>query len=215
MTATAVVFAYHNVGVRCLALLLSHGVQVMLVLTHGDNAGETIWLASVEKLARAHALPVITPADANDPAVVARIGALRPDFLFSFYYATCSTELLAAPARRIQHARLAAAQISRAAPVNWAVIMGSAKPAPRCTRWWRSPMPAASSIRKRCPSARRTPQSRCSARSPRRRNRCSRALPGLSRHAHHAAGPGPSQLLLRAQARRLPHRLGQERARSA
>ena len=28
MGASAVVFAYHDVGVRCLAVLLAHGVQV-------------------------------------------------------------------------------------------------------------------------------------------------------------------------------------------
>ena len=32
----AVVFAYHNVGVRCLRVLLDQGVYVALVLTHED-----------------------------------------------------------------------------------------------------------------------------------------------------------------------------------
>jgi hypothetical protein len=40
----AVVFAYHNVGVRCLKVLLAHGVDVALVVTHEDNPNETIWL---------------------------------------------------------------------------------------------------------------------------------------------------------------------------
>ena len=43
----AVVFAYHNVGVRCLATLLAHGIEVPLVVTHRDSPGETIWFASV------------------------------------------------------------------------------------------------------------------------------------------------------------------------
>ena len=30
----AVVFAYHDVGVRCLRVLLAHGVEVPLVVTH-------------------------------------------------------------------------------------------------------------------------------------------------------------------------------------
>ena len=34
---TAVVFAYHDVGVRCLRTLLAHGVEVPLVITHRDN----------------------------------------------------------------------------------------------------------------------------------------------------------------------------------
>jgi methionyl-tRNA formyltransferase len=39
----AVVFAYHNVGVRCLEVLIRHGVEGKLVVTHDDNPGETIW----------------------------------------------------------------------------------------------------------------------------------------------------------------------------
>ena len=38
----AVVFAYHNVGVRCLKALLGRGVEVALVVTHADNPSETI-----------------------------------------------------------------------------------------------------------------------------------------------------------------------------
>ena len=126
MTATAVVFAYHNVGVRCLSVLLSQGVRVMLVVTHRDNPGETIWFDSVEALARAHALPVITPADANAPAIVAQIRALRPDFLFSFYYRNMlGPELLALPRRGAynMHGSLLPKYRGRV-PVNWAVIMG-------------------------------------------------------------------------------------------
>ena len=31
---TAVVFAYHDVGVRCLSVMLAHGVHIPLVVTH-------------------------------------------------------------------------------------------------------------------------------------------------------------------------------------
>ena len=37
---TAVVFGYHNVGVRCLSVLLAHGIDVRLVVTHTDNPAE-------------------------------------------------------------------------------------------------------------------------------------------------------------------------------
>ena len=36
----AVVFAYHDVGVRCLSVLLAHGVDVRLVVTHRDDPRE-------------------------------------------------------------------------------------------------------------------------------------------------------------------------------
>ena len=51
----AVVFAYHNVGFRCLQVLLHHKVDVRLVVTHTDNPAETIWFESVAKLAAAQA----------------------------------------------------------------------------------------------------------------------------------------------------------------
>jgi len=84
--ASAVVFAYHNVGVRCLAVLLAHGVDVLRVITHKDNPDEEIWFDSVAELAARYDIPVITPDDPNDPALVAELAALKPDFLFSFYY---------------------------------------------------------------------------------------------------------------------------------
>ncbi|HEU4844940.1 MAG TPA: formyltransferase, partial [Burkholderiaceae bacterium] len=43
----AVVFAYHNVGVRCLKVLLAGGVDVALVVTHEDSESENIWFDSV------------------------------------------------------------------------------------------------------------------------------------------------------------------------
>ena len=82
----AVVFAYHNVGCRCLSVLLAHGVEVALVVTHRDNPKETIWFASVAKLATLHGIPVMMPDNPNSPEVVEQIRALQPDFYFSFYY---------------------------------------------------------------------------------------------------------------------------------
>ena len=123
---SAVVFAYHNVGVRCLSVLLEHGVRVGLVVTHADNPQETIWFDSVAKFARERGLPVIMPEDANDAAIVARIRALAPDFLFSFYYrGMLGAELLALPSRGAynMHGSLLPKYRGRV-PVNWAVIMG-------------------------------------------------------------------------------------------
>jgi|SRR5215471_10826466 len=84
--ASAVAFAYHNVGVRCLSVLLAHGVDVKLVVTHDDDPRENVWFGSVEALARSHDLRVAKPRDPNQPGFVQQIAALRPDFLFSFYY---------------------------------------------------------------------------------------------------------------------------------
>ena len=53
-SSDAIVFAYHDVGVRCLSVLLAHGVRIPLVVTHKDDPNESIWFESVAKLARAH-----------------------------------------------------------------------------------------------------------------------------------------------------------------
>src|SRR5664279_157790 len=123
----AVVFAYHNVGARCLEVLLRHHVDVSLVVTHEDNPAETIWFDSVAGVAHAHGIPVITPADPNAPPVVARLRDLAPDFLFSFYYRQmlCPT-LLAIPARGAlnMHGSLLPKYRGRV-PVNWAVLHGA------------------------------------------------------------------------------------------
>lgn len=122
----AVVFAYHNVGVRCLATLLAHGVDVVGVVTHRDNPAETIWFDSVAELAALHGIPVFTPEDPNDPAFVAQLAAMRPDFLFSFYYRLMlKAPLLALPARGAfnMHGSLLPRYRGRV-PVNWAVLHG-------------------------------------------------------------------------------------------
>jgi methionyl-tRNA formyltransferase len=82
----AVVFAYHNVGARCLRVLCAHGAIVPLVVTHADDAAEVQWFERVADVADDLGLPWIAPDDPNEPDVVARIRALAPDFLFSFYY---------------------------------------------------------------------------------------------------------------------------------
>ena len=124
--ASAVAFAYHNVGVRCLSVLLAHGVDVRLVVTHDDDPKENVWFGSVEALARSHDLPIAKPRDPNEPQLVQRIAELRPDFLFSFYYRLMlSPVLLALPQRGAlnMHGSLLPRYRGRA-PVNWAVIKG-------------------------------------------------------------------------------------------
>ena len=123
---SAVVFAYHNVGVRCLQVLLAHGMRVPLVLTHRDSPGENIWFESVIATAERHGLDFITPDDANAPEVVDRLRALKPDFLFSFYYRQMlKPELLAVASRGAfnMHGSLLPKYRGRV-PVNWAIIRG-------------------------------------------------------------------------------------------
>ena len=86
----AIVFAYHNVGVRCLSVLLAHGVDVALVVTHRDNPKETIWFDSVAELAALHDIPTITPDNPNVPEVVARYAPCSRISYFRSITAKCS-----------------------------------------------------------------------------------------------------------------------------
>ena len=122
----AVVFAYHDVGVRCLSVLLDAGVEVALVVTHTDAPGDTIWFDSVAQLAARYDIPTVTPDDPNTPEFVEKIRALAPDFLFSFYYKLMlKAPLLALPKRGAlnMHGSLLPHYRGRV-PVNWAIIHG-------------------------------------------------------------------------------------------
>ena len=124
--ARAVVFAYHNVGVRCLRVLRAHGVDVPLVVTHRDDRAEVRWFASVRETAEELRLPWIAPADANAPEVVARVREIAPSFLFSFYFRQMlkpSLLALAPCGAYNMHGSLLPKYRGRA-PVNWAVLHG-------------------------------------------------------------------------------------------
>ncbi|MEA3158276.1 MAG: methionyl-tRNA formyltransferase, partial [Betaproteobacteria bacterium] len=72
-TARAVVFGNHDVGVRCLQVLLAAGVEVPLVVTHHDEPHESDVFASLAGTARAHGLNVAFPENANEPSFIQRI----------------------------------------------------------------------------------------------------------------------------------------------
>jgi methionyl-tRNA formyltransferase len=122
----AVVFAYHEVGARCLQVLLDGGVDVQLVITHTDDPNERIWFTSVAELAGKAGIPVITPESASEPDVQQRIAAITPDYIFSFYYRQMipmSVLNLAKIAPLNMHGSLLPKYRGRV-PINWAVLHG-------------------------------------------------------------------------------------------
>jgi methionyl-tRNA formyltransferase len=126
---TALVFAYHDVGARCLRVLLDAGIAVPLVVTHRDDPKERIWFASVAELAANRGIETIFPDEPNRAEVIDRAQALAPDFLFSFYYRRMlGGELLAAPRRGAfnMHGSLLPKYRGRV-PVNWAVLHGESE----------------------------------------------------------------------------------------
>jgi len=124
--STAVVFAYHDIGVRCLEVLLELGFEIKLVVTHQDSESEKIWFGSVKDLAQINGIPVITPDNANTDQVIEQVTESAPEFIFSFYYRQMLGQaLLDIPVRGAfnLHGSLLPKYRGRV-PVNWAIING-------------------------------------------------------------------------------------------
>jgi methionyl-tRNA formyltransferase len=124
VAAQAVVFAYHDVGVCCLRVLLEAGVRVPLVVTHRDDPAERVWFASVAELAGAHRIETLE--DPETDHLARRLSSIGPDFIFSFYYRRMLAPELLALARRgafNMHGSLLPKYRGRA-PVNWAILKG-------------------------------------------------------------------------------------------
>jgi methionyl-tRNA formyltransferase len=125
-TTRAVVFAYHDVGVRCIKVLLSAGVEIPLIVTTRDDPNETQWFASAAALGEEYGLPVVTPDEVNTAELERTVAELHPDFVFSFYYRSMIGESL------LNAGRLGALNIHGSllpryrgrAPVNWAILHG-------------------------------------------------------------------------------------------
>ncbi|MEN7531794.1 MULTISPECIES: formyltransferase [unclassified Cupriavidus] len=122
----AVVFAYHNVGDRCLRVLHAQGVDVALVVTHRDRPDENIWFQRVADTAAELNLSFLYGENPADPAVADAVRAARPDVIFSFYYrAMIPADVLSlAPQGAFNmHGSLLPKYRGRV-PVNWAVLHG-------------------------------------------------------------------------------------------
>jgi methionyl-tRNA formyltransferase len=123
----AVVFGYHDVGVRCLRVLLDAGVAVPLVVTHRDDPNERIWFESVAQLAQIHGIETLVCEDVN--LLRERISAISPEFIFSFYYRRMLPPGVLALAKKgafNMHGSLLPEYRGRA-PVNWAILKGESE----------------------------------------------------------------------------------------
>lgn len=119
-------FAYSEVGVRCLNALIEHHVQVPLVVTHEDSASENAWFGSVAEVAAGHGIEVLKPADPNREECIRRVADLAPDYIFSFYYRLLLRDRMLASARwgaLNMHGSLLPKYRGRAC-VNWAILNG-------------------------------------------------------------------------------------------
>jgi methionyl-tRNA formyltransferase len=122
----AVVFAYSNVGDRCLRVLRARGVEVPLVVTHRDHPGETVWFRRVADTAAELGLPCLYTEDLAAAELAADVARVQPDIIFSFYYRAMLPAALLGLARVgafNMHGSLLPRYRGRA-PTNWAVLHG-------------------------------------------------------------------------------------------
>ena len=123
---TAVVFAYSEVGVRCVRALLDQGVSIPLLFTHTDDPNEHQWFGSVQELARQYGIHTVTPDSPNTAEWLGKGAAANPDFVFSFYYRyMLDLKWLQLPrcGALNMHGSLLPKYRGRA-PVHWAIIQG-------------------------------------------------------------------------------------------
>lgn len=123
----AVVFAYSNVGDRCLRVLHAGGADVALVVTHRDHPNEKQWFSRVCDTADELGLSWIYGDDPQDPQLAESVAAARPDVIFSFYYrAMLPSALLAlAPGGAYNMHGSLLPKFRGRAPTNWAVLQGA------------------------------------------------------------------------------------------
>ncbi len=122
---TAVVCAYSSVGTAALEGLLAVGVEVRALYTYAQGPDE-LWFTPPATVASARGIPVHLAPSFNDEEVFEAIRALRPDFLFSFYF----REMI--QGRFLELPRLGAFNLHGSllpryrgrAPINWVLVKG-------------------------------------------------------------------------------------------
>ena len=123
-----VVLGKNALAVEGLRTILAAGDAVVLALADPSDDGEDGWQPSFRRFAGATGVPVRAVADINDPAFVAEIAALRPDFLLSFQAAQLlKAPLLETPIMGALNLHFGPLPRYRGvAPIAWAIINGEA-----------------------------------------------------------------------------------------
>jgi UDP-4-amino-4-deoxy-L-arabinose formyltransferase/UDP-glucuronic acid dehydrogenase (UDP-4-keto-hexauronic acid decarboxylating) len=124
-SSRCVLFAYHEMGYRCMRALLEMGAPIAALFTHRDDPHEEIWWQSCAQLAESRGIPVFMP-DSIDASVEATVAATEPSVLYSFSYRYLINESvlgLAGIGAFNLHPSLLPAYRGRA-PVNWMLVNG-------------------------------------------------------------------------------------------
>jgi methionyl-tRNA formyltransferase len=124
-SARCVLFAYHEMGYACMQELLALGVPIAALFTHCDSSNEEIWWRSCSELAHHNSIPV-NVVERFDEDWTARVAAMRPTVLYSFFYRSLLPDdlLKIAPLGSFNlHPSLLPKYRGRS-PVNWMIING-------------------------------------------------------------------------------------------
>lgn len=122
-----VVFAYSNVGDRCLRVLHAAGLDISLVVTHRDHPGEKLWFSRVADTAAELGLRTLIAEDLREQELGQALRQASPALIFSFYYRSML------PMDWLEQASLGAFNMHGSllpafrgrAPTNWAVLKGA------------------------------------------------------------------------------------------
>jgi methionyl-tRNA formyltransferase len=126
MTRRVVLIGRTALAVSCLEMVLASGDDVVAVIPDTGDDGTDGWQPSLRGAAQGAGLPILDADNVNDPAFVARVAELRPDFLLSFQAAP----ILRAPL--IETATVAALNLHYGplpryrgvSPIAWALLNG-------------------------------------------------------------------------------------------
>jgi UDP-4-amino-4-deoxy-L-arabinose formyltransferase/UDP-glucuronic acid dehydrogenase (UDP-4-keto-hexauronic acid decarboxylating) len=121
-----IVFAYSEFGCVGIEQLLAAGYDIAAVFTYRDDPKETVFYRSVAKVCVENGVKAYTLDNSNDSQWLARIRAIAPDYMFSFYYRELLPDAILAEARKGAfnlHGSLLPRYRGRA-PVNWVLVKG-------------------------------------------------------------------------------------------
>ena len=125
MTRIAV-FAYSLTGYACLKALIDLKENITGVITHPDDATETVWFPSVYQLAKDHNIPVIASESPKDDRILPALGQMQPELLLSLNYRKMIPQsILDIPELGSINAHPSLLPRYRGrCPLNWALING-------------------------------------------------------------------------------------------
>ncbi|MBP1204115.1 methionyl-tRNA formyltransferase [Duganella sp. 1411] len=116
----AVAFAHHEIGLRCLKVLLAGGVDVALVVTHAADDEALTSLCHEERIR------CIAADGADAPQLLDQVRGAMPDLIFSLGYGhLLPADMLAVAPAYNMHASLLPEFRGRS-PVEWAVLHDAA-----------------------------------------------------------------------------------------